>query len=65
MWLLDVNLPNGLVGTLKKFGIASDTSVLRGWRNLSNGVLAAAAYNAGFSVILTKDRALWSQQERH
>lgn len=56
MWLLDVNLPNGLVGVFEQFGIAADTSVARNWRNLTNGDLSAVAYKAGFKVILTKDR---------
>lgn len=56
MWLLDVNLPNGLVQFLAKSGIQCDTTVKRGWRNLTNGELATAASKAGFSVILTKDR---------
>ncbi len=56
MWLLDVNLPNGLVGLLKKLGVETCTSESRGWRNLSNGQLAFAAHKAGFKVILTRDR---------
>lgn len=56
MWLLDVNLPNALLGILKKFGIDTDSSAARGWRNLSNGELAATAHKTGFKVILTRDR---------
>lgn len=56
MWLLDVNLPNGLLRSLKTFGVAADTTTQRGWRNLGNGDLAKAAFNAGFKVILTRDR---------
>jgi len=56
MWLLDVNLPNGLVALLSTFGIMADTSAARGWRNLSNGELASSARKAGFKVILTRDR---------
>lgn len=56
MWLLDVNLPNGLLAALRKRGIACDTAVNRGWRELTNGLLVEAAYNAGFRVILTRDR---------
>jgi predicted nuclease of predicted toxin-antitoxin system len=56
MWLLDVNLPNGLLQVLRGFGIACDTTVQQGWRALTNGELAAAAFGAGFRVILTRDR---------
>lgn len=56
MWLLDVNLPNGLLGILRGLGIDCDTTVTRGWRDLGNGVLASTAFAAGFRVILTRDR---------
>ena len=56
MWLLDVNLPNGLRLVLREFGIESDTTVFRGWRDLGNGALAKAAIDAGFQAILTRDK---------
>ena len=56
MWLLDVNLPNGLIALLRKLGIDAKTSIEMGWRNLSNGDLASAANQKGFKVILTRDR---------
>jgi len=56
MWLLDVNLPNGLLAFLRREGISCDTAAARGWRELTNGALAAAASAAGFRVILTRDR---------
>ena len=56
MWLLDVNLPNGLVAVLRSYGIACDTTADRGWRELTNGVLARVAWDAGFRSILTRDR---------
>ena len=56
MWLLDVNLPTGLVGVLTGYGIDCDTTAKRGWRDLTNGLLAQAAFGAGFRVILTRDR---------
>jgi len=56
MWLLDVNLPNGLRRVLEKLGQTSETTAFRGWRDLGNGVLAAAASQAGFRAILTRDR---------
>lgn len=56
MWLLDVNLPNGLLRLLQSFGITCDTTVRRGWRDLTNGELALAALAGGFRVILTRDR---------
>jgi predicted nuclease of predicted toxin-antitoxin system len=56
MWLLDVNLPNGLIQALMEYGIPAETTVTRGWRNLGNGKLAAAAFRTGFRVLLTRDR---------
>ena len=56
MWLLDVNLPNGLVSLLTKFGIKSDTSVNRGWKEFSNGELSQRAHSEGFNVIMTRDQ---------
>jgi predicted nuclease of predicted toxin-antitoxin system len=56
MWLLDVNLPNGLLPLLQSLGISCDTTIRRGWRGLTNGELVRAAYDGGFRVILTRDR---------
>ncbi len=56
MWLLDVNLPNGLIRLLQSYGIPCATTALRGWRDLTNGALAEAAFREGFRVILTRDR---------
>jgi predicted nuclease of predicted toxin-antitoxin system len=56
MWLLDVNLPNGLRSVLLDLGFESHTTVHQGWRNLGNGELSKAAVTAGFRVILTRDR---------
>jgi predicted nuclease of predicted toxin-antitoxin system len=56
MWLLDVNLPNGLRSVLLDLGIESHTTVHQGWRNLGNGALSKAAVTAGFRVILTRDK---------
>ena len=56
MWLLDVNLPNGLIRLLQSYGIPCDTTARRGWRDLTNGALAEAAFREGFRVILTRDR---------
>ncbi|MFI5394610.1 MAG: DUF5615 family PIN-like protein [Candidatus Binatia bacterium] len=63
MWLLDVNLPNGLVTFLRRDGVSCETAVSRGWRELTNGSLAAAAFAAGFRVILTRDRLFGSAAE--
>jgi hypothetical protein len=60
MWLLDVNLPTGLLALLRGCGISCDTTANRGWRDLTNGLLAEAAFGAGFRVILTRDRSLTS-----
>ena len=56
MWLLDVNLPNGLVEFLRQSGFPCDTTVARGWRDLGNGILSEAAFQAGFRCILTRDK---------
>ena len=48
MWLLDVNLPYGLIKKLETLGLKAETTVSRGWRNLGNGTLAEAAFTAGF-----------------
>ncbi len=56
MWLLDVNLPNVLLGVWREYGIDCDTTAARGWRDLTNGRLAEAAFRSGFRVILTRDR---------
>jgi predicted nuclease of predicted toxin-antitoxin system len=56
MWLLDVNLPTGLLEVLRGYGIDGDSTANRGWRDLTNGLLAETAFRAGFRVILTRDR---------
>ena len=48
MWLLDVNLPTALTGLLQNYNIAAETTVARGWRELTNGALAEAASCEGF-----------------
>lgn len=64
MWLLDVNLPNGLTSLLSRLGFACESSIARGWRALTNGDLASAAIAAGFRVILTRDREFATSAER-
>ena len=56
MWLLDVNLPTALVALFSGYGVVADTAPRRGWRSLTNGALAAVAVQAGFRVLLTRDR---------
>src|SRR5579871_1696985 len=56
MWLLDANLDVNLIPVLREFGIASDSAILRGWRELVNGDLVAAAIEHGFTCLLTRDR---------
>ena len=51
MWLLDVNLPNGLATLLHSYGISCDTTARRDWRDRTNGALADAAFREGFRVI--------------
>ena len=46
MWLLDVNLPTGLLALLRGYSISCDTTANRGWRDLTNGLLAEAAFGA-------------------
>jgi hypothetical protein len=55
-WLLDVNVPVDLVTTLGGYGIDADNAAARGWKELTNGRLLEAAANAGFTVIVTRDR---------
>ena len=55
MWLLDVNLPRGLVATLGEFGVPAEHAGARGWDALTNGTLVEAAVNAGFFCVLTRD----------
>jgi len=64
MWLLDVNLPTGLLSLLRGCGITCDTTANRGWRDLTNGLLAEAAVGAGFRVILTRDRLFGTSASR-
>ena len=56
MWLLDANLDIHLLELLQRFQIDCDTTENRGWKSLRNGDLAAAAAEAGFRTILTRDR---------
>src|ERR1022692_2935018 len=56
MWLLDANLDIHLVELLRRFQIDCDTAENRGWKALRNGELVAAAVNAGFNTLLTRDR---------
>jgi hypothetical protein len=48
LWLLDVNLPNGLRRLLKELGQERETTAFRGWRDLGNGKLAETAYLEAF-----------------
>ena len=64
MWLLDVNLPNGLARLLHSYGISCDTAARRDWRDRTNGALADAAFREGFRVILTRDRLLGTSARR-
>ncbi|HWF11264.1 MAG TPA: hypothetical protein VG297_22495, partial [Bryobacteraceae bacterium] len=55
MWLLDANLDVHLVELLKAHSINSNTAENRGWKALRNGELIAAAVDAGFDALLTRD----------
>jgi predicted nuclease of predicted toxin-antitoxin system len=56
MWLLDANMPEQLVALLQELSIEADSAVARGWNTLSNGSLVAAAAEAKFTALLTRDR---------
>ena len=56
MWLLDVNVPRKTAAVLGAFGVQAVTAESRGWRGLTNGELVEAAAEAGFTILLTRDR---------
>jgi len=56
MWLLDHNIPLKIKAALEKKGIQADTAYARGWDKLENGELVTVCVNAGFKMILTRDR---------
>jgi hypothetical protein len=56
MWLLDANMDVHLLSLFSELGIPCESSIDRGWRELTNGQLVAAAVEAGFTCILTHDR---------
>ena len=55
MLLLDHNLPHQLRDLLAGFGLKSESATFRGWEELRNGDLVAAAHSGGFTTILTRD----------
>ncbi len=55
MWLLDHNLPQQLVSSLKSMGIECKTAYEQGWNELQNGELLSTASHADFTCILTRD----------
>ena len=56
MWLLDANMDVHLAGVIRELGFACETAADRGWKALYNGELVTTAANAGFTVLLTRDR---------
>jgi hypothetical protein len=56
MWLLDVNMPKQVRALLGEFGISAQAADDRGWGGLTNGVLVETASQAGYRVVLTRDR---------
>jgi predicted nuclease of predicted toxin-antitoxin system len=64
MWLLDVNVDVRLRQALYEMGIKAESAVTLGWRELTNGKLVAAAYAAGFRVLITRDK-LFSSAASH
>ncbi len=55
MWLLDANLDVHVLDVLKELGVPCESAIHRGWRELANGDLLAAAFKAGFVCIPTHD----------
>ena len=64
MWLLDANLDIHLGQLLKTLGIKCDTAQNRGWKALRNGELVAAAVDAGFDTLLTRDQLFTESASR-
>lgn len=56
MWLLNANLDIHLIDLLRSLGENCDTAENRGWKSLRNGDLVAAAAQAGFDTLLTRDQ---------
>lgn len=56
MWLLDANMPLQLTPFLRGVGVDVDSAIPRGWNQLRNGDLVSTAVQAGFDVLLTRDR---------
>jgi hypothetical protein len=54
-WLADHNVSFVIVRELRRLGVGCATTAELGWASLRNGQLVAAAVNAGFGVILTRD----------
>ena len=64
MWLLDVNVDVSLGRVLLAKGVSADNTIARGWRELTNGNLVAAAVDAGFTCLLTRDIDFAKSAER-
>lgn len=56
MWLLDANIDVRIRDILAEFGVDSRTAQSKGWKELLNGNLVAAAAEGGFTCLLTRDR---------
>jgi hypothetical protein len=54
MWLLDVNVDVSLERLLKAKGILAENTISRGWRELTNGNLVAAAVHSGFTCLINE-----------
>ena len=64
MWLLDANIDVHVAELLRGLGIGCDTAEKRGWKDLSNGRLVAAAVEAGFACLMTRDRLFGDSASR-
>lgn len=64
MWLLDANMDVHLILVLAQFRISADTALNRGWNDLTNGDLVAAAVDGGFECLLTRDQLFGQSASR-
>ncbi len=67
MWLLDVNLPNGLAGLLHGFGISCDTAARRNglgklYRRAGNGQQAQEHLTTAITMYHEMDMRFWLHQ---
>jgi hypothetical protein len=64
VWLLDANIDVRIRDILAEFGVDSRTAQSKGWKQLLNGNLVAAAAEDGFTCLLTRDRLFCESASR-